>query len=87
MDGEGCFNISISSSFKKSKLSWVIQARFVIELYIKDLALLCLLTSFFGGIGSITTTAKVACYYIVEFNGIINFVLPHFFNFPLQSVK
>ena len=87
IDGEGCFNISISSSFKKSKIGWVVQARFIIELHIKDLALLCKLKSFFGGIGTITTTKKLARYSIVGLNDIINYVLPHFSNFPLQSVK
>jgi len=87
IDGEGCFNISISSSFKKSKIGWVVQARFIIELNIKDLALLYKLKSFFNEVGTIITTAKVARYSIVGLNDIINFVLPHFSNFPLQSVK
>lgn len=87
IDGEGCFNISISSSFKKSKLGWVVQARFIIELHIKDLALLYKLKSFFSEIGNITTTEKVARYSIVGLNDIIKFVLPHFSDFPLQSVK
>nr|QNH92700.1 hypothetical protein [Wolfiporia cocos] len=86
-DAESCFNISISKSSKKSKLGWVVQARFIIELHKKDLALLREVQSFFGGIGTITTTAKVARFSIVGLNDIINFVLPHFSNFPLQSEK
>ena len=46
--------------------------------------------SFFNGKGIITTTAKVARFSIVGLNDIINFVLPHFDNFPssaTQSVK
>ena len=87
IDAEGCFNISISKSLKKSKLGWVVQVRFIVELHLKDLALIRNLQSFFGGIGTITTTAKVARFSIVGLNDIINFVLPHFDNFPLQSVK
>nr|YP_009926597.1 hypothetical protein [Wolfiporia cocos]QNH92655.1 hypothetical protein [Wolfiporia cocos] len=90
-DAESCFNISISKSSKKSKLGWVVQARFIIELHKKDLALLREVQTFFGcgaqGIGTITTTAKVARFSIVGLNDIINFVLPHFSNFPLQSEK
>jgi LAGLIDADG endonuclease len=72
---------------KKSKLGWVVQARLIVELHLKDIALLRNLQSFFGGIGNITTTATVARFSIVGLNDIINFVLPHFDNFPLQSVK
>lgn len=87
IDAEGCFNISLSKSLKKSKLGWVVQARLIVELHLKDLALLRELQSNFGGIGTITTTAKVARFSIVGLNDIINFVLPHFDKFPLQSVK
>jgi len=87
IDAEGCFNISICKSLKKSKLGWYIQARFILELHIKDLALLRDLQSFCGGIGTITTTGTVARFTIVSLKDIINFVLPHFDNFPLQSVK
>ncbi len=87
IDAEGCFNLSISKSFKKSKLGWVVQARLIVELHLKDLALLSDLQSYFGGVGTITTTARVARYSIVGHNDIINLVLPHFNKFPLQSVK
>lgn len=85
IDAEGCFNISISKSFKNSKLGWLVQARFIVELHIKDLTLLLKLQSIFGGIGTITTTAKVARFSIVGLSDIINYVLPHFSNFPLPA--
>jgi hypothetical protein len=87
IDGEGCFNISISQSFTKSNLGWEVQARIILELHVKDLALIQELQSFFGGIGTIETTARKARISIVGITDIINWVLPHFSNFPLQSVK
>lgn len=88
IDAEGCFNISISNSLKNSNLGWVVQARLIVELHLKDIALLRNLQSFFfGGIGTITTTATVGWFSIVALKDIINFVLPHFDNFTLQSVK
>jgi hypothetical protein len=87
IDSEGCFNISISETLKRSKIGWIVQARFILELHIKDLDLLLKLKSFFGEKGNITTSGKVARYSIVGLNDIINFVLPHLFNYPLQSAK
>jgi len=99
IDGNGCFKIKINSNLppciKKSKLtskltsnlSWVVQVRFVINVHIKDLALLYKVKSFFGEIGTITTNSKRARYSIVSFKDIIRCVLPHFSDYPLHSVK
>jgi len=87
IDAEGCFNIMITKS--SSVLGWRVQARFLLELHIKDIELLYQLQSFFSGIGTVTISnnKKVARYSIVGINEIINILLPHFTNYPLQSVK
>ena len=51
---EGCFNIVITRT--KFGLGWRVQARFIIELHIKDVDLLHQLQAFFGGQGTLTTT-------------------------------
>ena len=45
IDAEGCFNIMITKS--SSVLGWRVQARFILELHIKDIKLLYQLQSFF----------------------------------------
>lgn len=48
-----------------------------------------MIQSFFGGIGSVTIQQKKnsARYSIVSLKEIVNIILPHFSNFPLQSAK
>jgi len=87
IDAEGCFNIMITKS--SSVLGWRVQARFLLELHIKDIQLLYQLQSFFSGVGTVTISnnKKVARYAIVGIDDIMNILLPHFTNYPLQSVK
>jgi LAGLIDADG endonuclease len=48
-----------------------------------------MIQSFFGGIGTITINPKKrsARYSVVGINDINNFIITHFENYPLQSVK
>jgi hypothetical protein len=48
-----------------------------------------MIQSFFGGIGTITINQKKksARYSVVGINDINNFIVTHFENYPLQSVK
>jgi LAGLIDADG endonuclease len=48
-----------------------------------------MIQSFFGGIGTITINPnkRSARYSVVGINDINNFIITHFENYPLQSVK
>lgn len=64
-------------------------SRFVIDTHIKDMALLNMIQSFFGGIGSIVirkSSSKVS-YRINKIEDLYNIVIPHFDKYPLQSAK
>lgn len=62
-DAEGCFNILIAKS-PSTSIGWRVQARFIIELHIKDIALLRRIKSFFNDAGTITilNTKNIARY-------------------------
>jgi len=87
-DAEGSFNILICKS-PSVNIGWRVQIRFIIELHIKDIALLRLIKSFFNNVGTITVNKnkKIARYTVVNFNSIINNIIPHFTHYPLQSAK
>lgn len=63
IDGEGCFNINVTKS-SSNLIGYQVQARFIIEVNIKDAKLLHHVQAFFGGIGSIICTNNVARYSI-----------------------
>lgn len=89
-DAESCFNISISK--RTNKINYEVQARFVIEVHIKEKDLLFKIHSFFGGVGNITqiATKNTSRYSVVSIKDINNFIVPtepHFLKYPLQSVK
>jgi len=87
-DAEGCFNVSVSKR-TKSTVGYVVQARFIIELQLRDIDLLLKIQSFFGGVGTITkdSTKNVCRFSIVSIKDINNFIIPHFVEYPLQSAK
>ena len=87
-DAEGSFNIVVAKS-PQARTGWRVQARFIIELHIKDIALLRHIKSFFKNVGTITIndTKKIARYSVVDLNSIVNVIIPHFLNCPLQSAK
>lgn len=84
-DGESCFNILVTKSSSNS-IGWQVQSRYIIEVNIKDIDLLYKIQTFFGGIGSITSTKKVARFSVFGIKDITN-VITHFNNYPLQSAK
>lgn len=85
-DGEGCFNIKVVKSHSNS-IGWQVQARFIIEVNIKDINLLYKIKAFFGDIGSVTSTNNKARYYVSGLKDISDVILTHFINYPLQSAK
>jgi hypothetical protein len=56
-------------------------------LHIVDLPLLYKIQSFFGGIGSVTVMGKMAKFRVSKLSDIINVIMSHFDQFPLQSAK
>lgn len=86
INGEGCFNIWVAKSSSNS-IGWQVQARFIIEVNIKDIDLLYKVQAFFGGIGLITSKKSVARFAIYGLKDITNVILKHFNNYPLQSAK
>lgn len=64
-------------------------ARFEIYLDEKDLDLLILIKSYFGGAGSILRDRKrnKASFSMNKFEDFVNILIPHFNKFPLQSAK
>lgn len=87
-DAEGCFNITIAKN-PTYIIGWRVQARFIIEIHIKEIVTLNMIQKFFGGIGTITINPRKnsARYTVVNFNDIINIIVPHFNKYPLQSAK
>jgi hypothetical protein len=87
-DAESCFNLSVSK-ISKGSTGYRVQARFIIEIHIKEIGLLYKIQSFFGGSGSIRKDLnKNSCTYsVVGLSDINKFILPHFLKYPLQSVK
>lgn len=87
-DAEGCFNVAISRS-SSCKIGWRVQARFIIELHIKDFNILQQLKYFFNNIGqiSVDTRNNTATYSVVGIQDILTNIITHFDKYPLQSAK
>ena len=86
-DAEGCFNVSVSKRI--NTIRYEVQARFIIELQLKDIDILLKIQSFFSGVGTISKNlTKNSCRYsVVSIVDINKFIIPHFKKYPLQSVK
>jgi hypothetical protein len=80
--GESSFIIEV---FKQK--NWRVAARFRIHLHSIDLPLLYKIQSFFGGIGSITVNGQTASFRVSKVDDIINVIIPHFNQYPIQSAK
>jgi hypothetical protein len=88
IDAEGSFNISIYRS-NTYKLGWGFQAKFQINLHIRDLSLLLQLQQFFGGIGSIikNKTRNEVIYSVSRLKDLITIIIPHFYKYSLLTQK
>lgn len=84
-DAESCFNIHLVKN-STNLIGWQVQARFILEVNLKDLDSLYKIQTFFNGIGSISVTKKVARYSIQGINDIVN-IVNHFDKYCLQSSK
>jgi hypothetical protein len=83
VDAEGCFSVVIEV-FKTKK----VKVSFEINLHEKDIDILYKIKAFFG-VGAIyhRSTKKIAVYRVTNVNYIKNYIIPHFFNYPLISKK
>jgi hypothetical protein len=83
VDAEGWFYLDVSD--KRSK-NWVASFRFGIKVHIVDLPLLEKIQAFFG-VGSISVEGNMIQYRVSKLKDIINVIIHHFDNYPLQSAK
>lgn len=90
VDAEGSFIVFIKLNPNNSKnLVRQIQLSFEVSFHIKDIELLYKLKSFFGEAGTIfiPSTRKDARLKITGLNEIVNFIIPHFKQYPLHGMK
>ena len=87
-DAEGCFRVSVSSD-KSSRIGYSTKICYNITLHSRDLFILELIKSYFGGAGNISVQqTSNRCYYEVKsLEEIIKYILPHFDQYPLISNK
>lgn len=85
-DAEGSFIISIYK--RKETNKWQINPSFQLWLETKDLSILEGLKDFFGvGILNTRENKGVTSFSVTKINDLMNVVIPHFSNFPLQTQK
>ena len=86
-DAEGSFKILILKD-TKNKTNWTVKTRFTIGLHKKDTAILELIKSYFGGIGTISPQSKDSVQYRVgSLKEISDIIIPHFDKYPLITKK
>lgn len=87
MDAEGTF-VTIIKKNNNLRIGWRVEVVFQIGLHKKDLELLKLVQTYFGGVGVITKPQRDMCAFrITSPNQIAEKILPHFDKFPLVTNK
>lgn len=85
-DAEGCFIVQVSKV--AGKTGWGVSPSFVIHLHAKDMDILYALQNYFGvGKVYVNKNGKSASYIVKKLKDIVNVIIPHFKNYPLQSGK
>lgn len=86
-DAEGSFSIQVCRN-PESKISWSVQAKFLITLHSDDLALLEAIKFYFKGVGNINKHGKNSVQYkVTSKQDLTNVILPHFEKYPLITQK
>lgn len=87
-DAESCFKVVVFKS-PSVKTGWGVRVEFSIELHSREIALLEIIQSFFGGVGSIkkNSTRDSVVYSITKIKDITAVIIPHFNMYPLVSQK
>lgn len=75
-----------SFMIKFTKVNNRIQLDFIIGLHLKDLPLLYLIKDFFG-VGNVRYSKNRCSYSVTNLSHILNVIIPHFEQFPLQTQK
>lgn len=83
-DAEGSFIITVRK--QPGSTGWRVTSLFSIHLHLKDLHLLYKIQSFFK-VGRVHPSKKSACYTVEKFEDVVNVIIPHFHQYPLQSAK
>ena len=85
-DAESCFMIQIYKN--TGKLGWAISPSFVVHLHSKDINLLYALQNYFG-VGKVfeAKDGKSASFVVKKLKDILDVIIPHFKQYPLQSGK
>jgi hypothetical protein len=84
--GEGWFMIQVSKV--AGKTGWGVSPSFVIHLHAKDMDILYALQNYLRvGEVYVNKNGKSASYIVKKLKDIVNVILPHFKNYPLQSGK
>jgi hypothetical protein len=84
-DGEGNFTIKTIKS-KTTIIGYTVRLVYQISLHPSDKEILYKLKSYFN-VGEIVYTEHYVAYRITKISDILNVVIPHFSNYPLQSTK
>lgn len=86
-DAEGCFMLTIRKDLRQAS-GWRVEANFVINLHKRDVELLKLIQTYFGGVGRISKERNGCIDYTVSsINQILTQVIPHFDKYPLITQK
>lgn len=85
-DSEGSFIVSVHK--RNDSLNWQINPSFELGLHSKDISTLHELIKYFGvGHISTRTSKKFASFAVKKNSDLVNVIIPHFTNFPLQTQK
>jgi hypothetical protein len=86
VDAEGCFMVQVYK--QAGKTGWGVTSSFSIHLHVIDIDILYALNSYFG-VGNVylNKNGKSAIYIVKKLKDIVNVIIPHFKDYPLQSGK
>lgn len=89
VDAEGCFQVIIRKKQKDiENYRWAVEACLAINIHKKDLQLLKLIQSYFGGAGRIGKDRNGCSDFVISsLDDILSKIIPHFDNYPLNSKK
>ena len=85
-DAESSFSVSCYKD-NKLKIGWQLQPAYSIGLHKKDVSVLLLIQSFFGGVGRIKIDKNKAAYVVTRISDLNNVIIPHFKKYPLMGQK
>lgn len=85
-DGEGSFVIKTTEA-KTCAIGYTVRLIYQISVHPSDEAILHSLKAFFKGVGDIIYSEHYVAYRVSKLSDIIQFIIPHFDKYPLQSTK